>query len=156
MCSGRVSPHFIMKAFQKGADGVLIAACHLGECHYSKGNYLTAKRVAVLKEMLAFMGIGVYGTSNSPFDVLLMAFSGIMGIVFVKLECEPAPLILGMVLGPMLEENLRRSLMISHGDPIIFINRPISVVFLIAAFLLLIVILAPTIRKKREEVFVED
>ncbi len=58
MCSGRVSPHFIMKAFQKGADGVLIAACHLGECHYSKGNYLTAKRVAVLKEMLAFMGIG--------------------------------------------------------------------------------------------------
>lgn len=58
MCSGRVSPHFIMKAFQKGADGVLIAACHLGECHYSKGNYLTAKRVAVLKEMLGFMGIG--------------------------------------------------------------------------------------------------
>lgn len=58
MCSGRVSPHFIMKAFQKGADGVLIAACHLGECHYSKGNYLTAKRVTVLKEMLKFMGIG--------------------------------------------------------------------------------------------------
>ena len=58
MCSGRISPHFIMKAFQKGADGVLIAACHLGECHYSKGNFITAKRVAVLKEMLKFMGIG--------------------------------------------------------------------------------------------------
>jgi len=58
MCSGRVSPHFVLKAFQKGADGVMIAACHLGECHYQKGNYLTAKRVALLKEMLAFMGIG--------------------------------------------------------------------------------------------------
>ncbi len=58
MCSGRVSPHFVLKAFQKGADGVLIAACHLGECHYSKGNFLTAKRVTVLKEMLSLVGIG--------------------------------------------------------------------------------------------------
>ncbi len=106
--------------------------------------------------ILAFMGIGVYGTSNSPFDVLLMAVWGIMGVVFVKLECEPAPLLLGVVLGPMLEENLRRALMITHGDPMIFINRPISVAFLIAAFLLLVVILAPAIRTKREEVFVKD
>jgi F420-non-reducing hydrogenase iron-sulfur subunit len=57
MCSGRVSPHFVLKAFQKGADGVLIAACHLGECHYSKGNYITAKRVEVLKDMFKFLGI---------------------------------------------------------------------------------------------------
>ncbi len=58
MCSGRVSPHFVLKAFQKGADGVIIAACHLGECHYQKGNYLTAKRVDVLRDMLKFVGIG--------------------------------------------------------------------------------------------------
>ncbi len=57
MCSGRVSPHFILKAFQEGADGVLVAGCHIGECHYGKGNYLTAKRIAVLKEMLGFVGI---------------------------------------------------------------------------------------------------
>jgi F420-non-reducing hydrogenase iron-sulfur subunit len=57
MCSGRVSPHFVLKAFQKGADGVLIAACHLGECHYSKGNFMTAKRVEVLKDMFKFLGI---------------------------------------------------------------------------------------------------
>jgi TctA family transporter len=117
---------------------------------------LTVPYRLLYPSILAFMGIGVYGTSNSPFDVLLMVVWGIMGVIFVKLECEPAPLILGMVLGPMLEENLRRSLMISHGDPIIFVNRPISAGFLIAAFLLLFVILAPNIRKKREEIFVED
>jgi len=57
MCSGRISPHFILKAFQEGADGVLMAGCHIGECHYGKGNYITAKRVAVMKEMLQFIGI---------------------------------------------------------------------------------------------------
>ena len=57
MCSGRVSPHFILKAFQQGADGVLVAGCHIGECHYGKGNYITAKRMAVMKEMLQFIGL---------------------------------------------------------------------------------------------------
>jgi F420-non-reducing hydrogenase iron-sulfur subunit len=57
MCSGRVSPHFILKAFQQGADGVLVAGCHIGECHYGKGNYITAKRVAVMKEMFQFIGL---------------------------------------------------------------------------------------------------
>ena len=57
MCSGRVSPHFMLKAFQEGADGVLVAGCHIGECHYGKGNYITAKRVAVMKEMLQFIGL---------------------------------------------------------------------------------------------------
>lgn len=57
MCSGRVSPHFILKAFQEGADGVLVAGCHIGECHYGKGNYITAKRMAVMKEMLQFIGL---------------------------------------------------------------------------------------------------
>jgi F420-non-reducing hydrogenase iron-sulfur subunit len=57
MCSGRVSPHFILKAFQEGADGVLVAGCHIGECHYGKGNFITAKRVAVLKELFQFTGL---------------------------------------------------------------------------------------------------
>jgi len=57
MCSGRISPHFIIKAFQKGADGVLVTGCHIGDCHYMKGNYITAKRVAILKELLNFIGI---------------------------------------------------------------------------------------------------
>ena len=57
MCSGRISPHFIMKAFQEGADGVLVAGCHIGECHYGKGNYITAKRVAVLRDLLQFIGV---------------------------------------------------------------------------------------------------
>ncbi len=57
MCSGRVSPHLVLKAFQEGADGVLVAGCHIGECHYGKGNFITAKRMAVMKEMLQFVGI---------------------------------------------------------------------------------------------------
>ena len=57
MCSGRISPHFILKAFQQGADGVLVAGCHIGECHYGKGNFMTAKRVAVMKELIGFIGI---------------------------------------------------------------------------------------------------
>jgi TctA family transporter len=106
--------------------------------------------------ILVFMGIGVYGLSNSPFDVLLMAVFGILGVLFVKLECEPAPLILGYVLGPMMEENLRRALLIAQGDPTVLIARPISAGFLIAAIILLGIVLAPAIRKKREEVFVEE
>ena len=106
--------------------------------------------------ILVFMAIGVYSLSNSPFDVLLMALFGILGVVFVKLECEPAPLVLGFILGPLMEENLRRTLMISQGDPMVLFTKPISAFFLIAAFILLVIILAPTIRKKREEVFVED
>ncbi len=57
MCSGRVSPHFILKAFQEGVDGVLIVGCHIGDCHYGKGNYITAKRIAVMKELIKFIGI---------------------------------------------------------------------------------------------------
>jgi TctA family transporter len=106
--------------------------------------------------IMVFMAIGVYGLSNSPFDVLLMAIFGILGVIFVKLECEPAPLILGYVLGPMMEENLRRALLIAQGDPTVLITRPISAGFLIAAVILLGIVLAPAIRKKREEVFVED
>jgi TctA family transporter len=85
-----------------------------------------------------------------------LAAFGILGHIFVRLECEPAPLILGFVLGPMMEENLRRALLLARGDPSVLITKPISAGFLIASVILLAIILAPAIRKKREEVFVED
>ena len=88
-------------------------------------------------------------------DVILAAFLGFVGYVFVKLECEPAPLLLGFVLGPMMEENLRRALLLSRGDPLVFVHRPISAGLLIAAVLLVLLIGLPNIRKKREEAFVE-
>jgi TctA family transporter len=117
---------------------------------------LTVPYRLLYPSILVFMAIGVYSLSNSPFDVLLMALFGILGHIFIKLECEPAPLILGLVLGPMMEENLRRALLLSRGDPTVLLTKPISAGFLIAAIILLGIVLAPAIRRKREEVFVED
>ena len=106
--------------------------------------------------ILLFCGIGVYTVNNSAAAVLLAAFFGIAGYVFYKLECEPAPLILGFVLGPLMEENLRRAMRISGGDAMIFVHRPISLGLLIAAVLLLLIVALPAIRSKREEVFQEQ
>jgi len=106
--------------------------------------------------ILVFMAIGAYSLSNAPFDVLMMALFGILGYFFYKLECEPAPLVLGFILGPMMEENLRRAMVMSSGNPIVLVTSPVSTGFLIAATILLCIVLAPSIRKKREEVFVED
>jgi TctA family transporter len=106
--------------------------------------------------ILLFCGIGVYTVNNSAAAVLLAAFFGVAGYVFYKLECEPAPLILGFVLGPLMEENLRRAMRISGGDPMIFVHRPISAGLLIASLLLLLFVALPAIRSKREEVFQEQ
>jgi putative tricarboxylic transport membrane protein len=106
--------------------------------------------------ILLFCGIGVYTVNNSTAAVLLAAFFGVAGYVFYKLECEPAPLILGFVLGPLMEENLRRAMRISGGDPMIFLQRPISLGLLIASLLLLVIVALPTIRSKREVVFQEQ
>ena len=106
--------------------------------------------------ILLFCGIGVYTVSNSSAAVLLAAFFGVLGYVFIRLECEPAPLLLGFILGPLMEENLRRAMRISGGDPMIFLNRPISLGLLIAAALLLLVVALPFIRGKRDEVFQEN
>jgi TctA family transporter len=81
---------------------------------------------------------------------------GFIGYLFVKLECEPAPLLLGFILGPMMEENLRRAMLLSRGDATTFVTRPLSASLLAVAALLLIIIALPAIRKKREEAFVED
>ena len=105
--------------------------------------------------ILLFCAIGVYTIGNSPFAVLLAAFFGVLGYVFMRLDCEPAPMILGFVLGPLMEENLRRAMRISGGDPMIFVNRPISLGLLVAASILLVLVALPAIRSKREEAFLE-
>jgi putative tricarboxylic transport membrane protein len=103
--------------------------------------------------ILLFCGIGVYTVNNSSAAVLLAAFFGVVGYVFMKLECEPAPMILGFVLGPLMEDNLRRALRISGGDPTIFIERRISLALLAATLALLLVLVLPFIRKARHEAF---
>jgi putative tricarboxylic transport membrane protein len=105
--------------------------------------------------ILVFCCIGVYSINNNVFDVFMTAGFGLLGWIFVKLECEPAPLLLGFILGPMMEENLRRALLLSRGDPVVFVTRPISAVMLAMAAGLLLIIVAPNIRKKREEAFHE-
>ncbi|AMS32925.1 MAG: tripartite tricarboxylate transporter permease [Betaproteobacteria bacterium] len=106
--------------------------------------------------ILVFCCIGVYSLSNSPFDVVVTAVFGMVGYLFVKLDCEPAPLLLGFILGPMMEENLRRAMLLSRGDATTFLTRPLSATLLGISVLLLVVIALPAIRKKREEAFVED
>jgi TctA family transporter len=108
--------------------------------------------------ILTFMAIGVYSLSNNPFDVLIMALFGVLGYICTKLECEPAPMILGFILGPLMEENLRRAMLLSRGDPFVFVSpsKPISLGFLIASAALLVIVMLPALRKKREEVFVEE
>jgi len=106
--------------------------------------------------ILLFCAIGVYSVNNNAFEVVLTAMFGVLGYIFLKLDCEPAPMLLGFILGPMMEENLRRAMRISSGDPMIFINRPISLGLLIAAALLLIIVALPGVRSKREEAFQEN
>ncbi len=105
--------------------------------------------------ILLFCCIGVFSINNSNFDILLTVAYGVFGYICVKLECEPAPLILGFILGPMMEENLRRAMLLSRGDPVVFFTRPISAVLLGVAILLLLMMLAPAFKKTREEAFVE-
>ena len=106
--------------------------------------------------ILAFSAIGIYSINSNAFDLFAVALFGLLGYALVKCECEPAPLLLGFVLGPMLEEHLRRAMIISRGDPTVFFTRPISATLLVIAAGVLILVLLPTIAKKREAVFVEE
>jgi TctA family transporter len=106
--------------------------------------------------ILLFCAIGVYSINNTSFDVQMTAIFGLLGVVFAKLECEPAPLLLGFVLGPLMEENLRRALLLSRGDPTVFFTRPLSATMLAIAAALLLLIVLPNVRKKREDVFQEE
>jgi TctA family transporter len=105
--------------------------------------------------ILLFCGIGIYTLSYNTFDIYLAVLFGFLGYLFVKLECEAAPLMLGFILGPMMEESLRRALLISRGDPAVFLTNPISLCMLIAATALLGIVIMPAVRRKREDVFVE-
>ena len=106
--------------------------------------------------IVAFCCIGVYSINNSAFSVYLVTISGLVGYILMKLECEPAPFILGFILGPMLEEHLRRAMLISGGDVTVFVTRPISAFLLAIAAITLFVVSRPNVQKRREEVFVEE
>ncbi len=106
--------------------------------------------------ILVFCCIGVFSINNNIWDVWVTIFFGAVGYLFIKLECETAPLILGFILGPMMEENLRRAMLLSRGDPMTFFTSPISCGLLIAAAALLVVVAAPSVRRKREVAFHED
>jgi TctA family transporter len=106
--------------------------------------------------ILVFCCIGVYTVNSSTFDVLLTAAFGLVGYVFIKLGCEGAPLLLGFVLGPMMEENFRRSLLLSRGDFTVFFTRPLSLALLVATAILVVIVALPAIRSKREEAFQEE
>jgi TctA family transporter len=100
--------------------------------------------------IIMFCCIGNYSVNNNAVDVYLCALVGVLGYALVKLECEPAPLILGYVLGPLMEEYLRRAMLLSRGDPAVFFTRPLSLAFMIGTALILAVMIAPAVRGKRE------
>ena len=105
--------------------------------------------------ILLICAIGVYSINNSALDVLVATVFGFVGYLLYRLNCEPAPLLLGFILGPLIEENLRRALVISQGDPSVFVQRPISCTFLALTAVLIVVLAAPAIRSGRERVFRE-
>jgi TctA family transporter len=106
--------------------------------------------------IILFCCIGAFSVNNSPAEVYLAALFGFFGYFSNKWGCEPGPLLLGFVLGPLMEENLRRAMLISRGDPSVFFTRPISCGMLVVALFLLLIIVLPQIRKKREEVVYES
>jgi putative tricarboxylic transport membrane protein len=106
--------------------------------------------------IIAFAAIGCYSLGLNAYHVYAIAFFGILGYFLIKLGCEPAPLLLGFVLGPLLEEYLRRALIISRGDPSVFVTRPLSLILLILAVAAFVIAVLPAIRRKREVVFEEE
>jgi putative tricarboxylic transport membrane protein len=106
--------------------------------------------------ILVFCAIGVFSLNNTEFDIALMAVFGVMGYIFAKLDCEPAPMLLGFILGPLMEEYLRRALVLSRGDAMVFLNRPISLSMLILSLIAIGIVLAPSVRKQRDVALQED
>jgi putative tricarboxylic transport membrane protein len=102
--------------------------------------------------IMAFSAIGIYSVNNSSFEIYLTALFGIFGFVLMKLGFPPAPMLLGYVLGPMMEENLRRSMLQSGGDPTVFVTRPISAAFIVATVLILVVMVMPAVRARRMQI----
>ena len=102
--------------------------------------------------IMAFSAIGVYSVSNSSFDIYLTAIFGVVGFIWLKLGCSPAPMLLGFVLGPLMEEHLRRALLMSRGDPSVFFTRPISLFFILITIGILLAMVAPALRARRAKI----
>ncbi|MRX50000.1 tripartite tricarboxylate transporter permease [Paracoccus sp. S-4012] len=117
---------------------------------------LTVPYYILFPIIMAMSSIGVYSVNSNAFDLYAVAFFGLLGYAMVKLRFEPAPLLLGFVLGPLLEENLRRAMILSRGDPTTFVTRPISAGLLVVSVAVLVLVFLPQIRKRREEVFTES
>ncbi len=117
--------------------------------------FLTIPYRWLFPAIVLFCAIGVYSTNNNTWDIWMVALFGVIGYAFIKLGCEPAPLLLGFILGPMMEENLRRALLLSRGDWSVFVTRPLSAGLLAAALVLVIIVLLPAVKNKREEAFVD-
>jgi TctA family transporter len=105
--------------------------------------------------IVLFCCIGTYTVGNTVFDIWAMLLFGVLGVFFYKVGAEPAPFILGFILGPLMEENFRRAMYLSRGDPRVFIERPISAVLLLMSLALLVILVLPAVKRKREEVFQE-
>ena len=116
---------------------------------------LTVPYHVLYPAIVIFCCIGVFNAGNNPFDVYTMVLFGGLGYILIKLDCEPAPLLLGFVIGPMLEEHFRRAMMISRGSPMIFLTHPIAAGLLAVAAIALISIIVPSIRKLRHRAFQE-
>jgi putative tricarboxylic transport membrane protein len=106
--------------------------------------------------IIAFACIGTFSINLNAFDVFAIAVFGLLGYVLIKLGCEPAPLLIGFVLGPLLEQHLRRALIIAHGDLTVFVTRPVSLALLVIAGIALLIAVVPAIRRQREVVFTEE
>ena len=117
---------------------------------------LTVPYRFLFPSIMAFCCIGLYTLNNSYFDVIIGAAFAVAGYVFHKLSCEPAPLLLGFILGPMMEENLRRALLVARGDWTVFVTSPISATLLFLSALLIVIVLLPSIKGKREEAFTDN
>jgi putative tricarboxylic transport membrane protein len=103
--------------------------------------------------IVLFCSIGIYSINNNPADVYFTAFFGFVGYVLIKLGLEPAPMLLGFVLGRLMEEKLRQALALSEGSFMTFVERPVSAVLLLMALVVIVVAVLPAVRKGREEAF---
>jgi putative tricarboxylic transport membrane protein len=117
---------------------------------------LTIPYPILFPAIIVFAAIGTFSLGFNSWHVYAIAFFGILGYVLIKCGCEPAPLLLGFVLGPLLEENLRRALIISRGDPMVFVTRPISAALLVVAVGAVVLAVFPAIRRRREVVFQDE
>ncbi len=106
--------------------------------------------------ILLFCCIGIYSVNQSALEVVFAVGFGLLGYLFIKLDCEPAPLLLGFVLGPLMEENLRRAMLLARGDATVFVTRPLSAGLLVLAALLVAALVLPAVRQTREVAFQED